>query len=62
MYDAKDFFELLNSHYQKITFDNNVDIWKQNKTKPPWKSWGTWASALGEDYGGFEVDWIHYSW
>jgi len=35
MYDAKDFFELLNSHYQKITFDNNVDIWKQNKTKPP---------------------------
>ena len=30
MYDAEDFFELLNSHYQEITLDNPVDIWKQN--------------------------------
>ena len=30
MYDAEDFFELLNSHDQGNTLDNHVDIWKQN--------------------------------
>lgn len=62
MYDAEDFFELLNSHDQEITLDNHVDIWKKKKKNPPRQSWRTWALALGEDYGGFEADWIHYSW
>jgi hypothetical protein len=30
MYDAEDFFELLNSHDKEIMLDNHVDIWKQN--------------------------------